>query len=268
MDKKIAILGCGNIGSAIAFGLLESENSKPDSLTLTRRKLSELDIFDKNGCRTTSDNSAAVNESEIILCAVTPLQFNELLTEIKDSLDLKKHILISAVSGVSIEEIQKVIGKDIPVVRIMPNTAAAVCESMTCIAFGQCNENSREMVVDLMKQVGEVLILEEELMGASTALGACGIAFFLRSIRAASQGGIEIGFHAQEAIEIAAQTAKGAATLVFGGMAHPESEIDLVTTPKGATISGLNEMEHQGFSSAFIKGITTSHSKISSLTKK
>jgi pyrroline-5-carboxylate reductase len=105
-------------------------------------------------------------------------------------------------------------------------------------------------------------------MASATALGACGVAFFLRAIRAASQGGIEIGFHADEAFTIAAQTARGAASLLLDNDSHPESEIDKVTTPKGATIAGLNEMEHQGFSSALIKGITTSTGKIDKLFKK
>ena len=99
-------------------------------------------------------------------------------------------------------------------------------------------------------------------MASATALGACGIAFFLRAIRAASQGGIEVGFHSDEAFTIAAQTARGAATLLLDHDSHPEAEIDKVTTPQGATIAGLNEMEHQGFSSALIKGVKTSFDSI------
>ena len=93
----------------------------------------------------------------------------------------------------------------------------------------------------------------------------CGVAFFLRAIRAASQGGIEIGFHPEEALLLAAQTAKGAAGLLLSQGRHPESEIDQVTTPRGCTIAGLNEMEHQGFSSALIKGILLSASKAETL---
>ena len=84
------------------------------------------------------------------------------------------------------------------------------------------------------------------------------MAFFLRSIRAASQGGIEIGFHPEDALTMAAQTALGAAALVLRAAAHPEGEIDNVTTPRGCTIAGLNEMEHQGLSSALIKGLIVS----------
>jgi len=111
-------------------------------------------------------------------------------------------------------------------------------------------------------------MVNESLMAPATALCGSGLAFFLRSIRAASQGGTEIGFHADEAILLAAQTARGAASLTIDSEMHPESEIDKVTTPKGITISGLNEMEHQGFSSAMIKGITTSTEKVTRLFKK
>ena len=102
-------------------------------------------------------------------------------------------------------------------------------------------------------------------MTPATALCACGIAFFLRAIRAAAQGGIEIGFHPEEALTMAAQTALGAASLVLDRSRHPEHEIDSVTTPRGCTISGLNEMEHQGFSSAMIRGITRSAEQAASL---
>lgn len=102
-------------------------------------------------------------------------------------------------------------------------------------------------------------------MAAATVLGACGVAFSLRFIRAASQGGIEIGFDSEMARLIAAQTVLGAAALLLERGEHPEGEIDRVTTPRGCTIAGLNEMEHQGFSSALIKGITTSFERIGGL---
>jgi pyrroline-5-carboxylate reductase len=120
------------------------------------------------------------------------------------------------------------------------------------------------MVENLFKALGPVLIIQDDMMAAATVLGACGIAFALRFIRAAQQGGIEIGFNAENALKIAAQTVKGAAELVLQNGNHPEQEIDKVTTPQGVTISGLNTMEHQGFSSALIQGVLTSYNKIKS----
>lgn len=113
------------------------------------------------------------------------------------------------------------------------------------------DDEAVEAARSLFESVGRTLVTPEELMVSATALVACGVAFFLRCIRAASQGGIEIGFHPKEALVMAAQTARGAASLVLREESHPEGEIDRVTTPRGSTIAGLNEMEHQGFSSAF-----------------
>ena len=121
------------------------------------------------------------------------------------------------------------------------------------------------VTVSIFDSVGRTMIIDEEQMIPATALCACGIAFFLRAVRAAAQGGIEIGFHPEEALRMAAQTALGAASLVLQKDRHPEREIDSVTTPRGCTIAGLNEMEHQGFSSAMIRGITNSDRKARSL---
>ena len=118
------------------------------------------------------------------------------------------------------------------------------------------------MINDIFSRMGKVLFISEDLMAAATVMGGCGIAFALRFIRAAIQGGIEIGFNADDAKIIAAQIAKGAAELILRNNTHPEQEIDKVTTPKGITITGLNEMEHTGFSSAIIKGVLASYNKI------
>ena len=129
------------------------------------------------------------------------------------------------------------------------------------------SDNALKISKEIFDSVGKTLVIDEELMVPATALCACGIAFFLRGIRAASQGGIEIGFHSEEALQMAAQTAKGAASLLLQRKGHPESEVDKVTTPRGITISGLNQMEHYGFSSAMIRGIVTSAEKASKIYK-
>jgi len=167
------------------------------------------------------------------------------------------------VSAVSLQELGEWTGKGVDVVRVMPNTAIEYGASMTCIA-GE-DEKSVEQARTLFETMGQTMVIKENLMPAATILAACGIAFFLRFIRAVSQGGIQIGFHADEAGEIAAQTARGAAELLLRTNNHPETEIDRVTTPMGCTISGLNEMEHFGLSSAMIKGIVKSYSGISDL---
>jgi len=153
------------------------------------------------------------------------------------------------------------VGRDVPIVRAMPNTGIALGNSMTCLATLSDREDVVARVRSIFDSVGKTLVIREEQMVPATALCACGIAFFLRAVRAASQGGIEIGFHPEEALMMAAQTALGAASLVLERGTHPEREIDSVTTPRGCTIAGLNHMEHRGFSSALIRGIVTSSEK-------
>src|SRR5665647_2228415 len=133
---------------------------------------------------------------------------------------------------------------------------------MTCISVTNATDAQTTYVKDLFAALGKVTMIDEKLMEAATVLGACGTAYAMRYIRANIQGGIEIGFDAATASLIAAQTVKGAAELLLQKGTHPEQEIDKVTTPKGCTIAGLNEMEHWGFSSSLIKGIAVSYGKI------
>ena len=263
--SKIAVLGCGNIGSAIANGLVKSESVKPENIYLTRRDMQHLQKFKDRGFLTTSDNKEAVGNSDIIIIGVTPQQLDDLLEDIKPALHKKVKVIMSVVSGASIKQMKGKLGNGYPVVRVMPNTAIAIQESMTCISAAPEDKGALDLSVQIFDKLGKSVVIHENLMVPATALCACGIAFFMRAIRAASQGGIEIGFHAVDALAMSAQTAKGAAAMIIEAGQHPESEVDKVTTPQGCTISGLNQMEHSGFSSAMIKGIVTSAEKAETL---
>ena len=257
MGTKIAIIGAGNLGLSLVTGLVDSGQYKAADFILSRRDLSKLERFKAKGYLVTSNNKEAVNQAEIVIVAVLPQKIDAVLTEIAESITANQ-LIIPLVSGVKVKDIQDIIGEDKPIVRAMPNTAIAIRESMTCIATADNWKSRVDEVQEMCELVGETVVINEEQMTSATALCACGIAFFLRAIRAASQGGNEIDFHANEALKMAAQTAKGAASLLIANQSHPEDEIDKVTSPKGCTIAGLNEMEHNGFSSSFIKGITVS----------
>lgn len=264
MEKfsRIAVIGGGNLGKSIAQGLLGKEDFDPSRLTVTRRKHHLLAPFAERGVQTHSSNRRAVSESDLILLGVQPSQMRGVLAGIKDEIDPTRHVLVSLATGVTIKELREVAGHEVALYRAMPNTAVALGESMTCLATDDMDADRSQAVVDFWDGLGKAIVIEESLMPSATVLGACGIAYALRFIRAASQGGTEIGFEAELAQMIATQTVKGAAALLLEGGNHPEREIDKVTTPRGCTIAGLNEMEHQGFSSALIRGITTSHRKI------
>lgn len=261
MNKKIAIIGGGNLGTAIAEGLLKSKFCKSSDITITKRKVATLENLKNMGVNVTSDNAEAVRKSELVILAVKPYQVSDVLNSFKKELSAK-HILVSVVTGVLIAEISAIVKMKLPLFRAMPNTAIAIQESMTCFSFANAATAQINVVKNLFSTLGEVVMIDEKLMEAATVLGACGTAYAMRYIRANIQGGIEIGFDAATASLIAAQTVKGAAELLLQKGSHPEQEIDKVTTPKGCTIAGLNEMEHQGFSSSLIKGIAVSYNKI------
>ncbi len=265
--KSISILGGGNIGLAIAEGIVNSKILNADKILISRKRKDLLIEYKEKGFSTAENNHYAVNNSDLIIIAVQPQQLNEVLDEIKSSVNSQKHIIISVVSGASIKSMRNHLGDEVEIIRVMPNTAIAIKESMTCISTDKEESKGLEIAKQIFDSLGKTLVIAEDLMIPATALCACGIAFFLRAIRAASQGGIEIGFHSDEAVLMAAQTAKGAAELLLRSNSHPESEVDKVTTPRGITISGLNEMEHYGFSSAMIKGIVTSADKATKLYK-
>lgn len=261
MDSRISIIGCGNIGISLLQGFLKHQSLLPANITVTRRNISDIEYLRASGISITSDNIKAIHDSEIIIIAVKPYNLNEVLDEIKDHLDADRHTVISVTTGVKITDIQERLSNTVPVFRAMPNISAGVGKSVTCIC-GSTPGDKIQTVKFLFEMIGTSMIIDEDLMESATILGACGVAYVLRFIRAMIQGGIQIGFDASTASAIVNQTVKGAAELLIAGHQHPEFEIDKVTTPKGCTIVGLNEMEHNGFSSSLIKGLVASFNMI------
>ena len=260
--RRVSIIGCGNIGISLLQGLLRGQTIPAENITATRRNIRELDYLKEYGVKLMADNLIAIKESDLIIIAVKPYNIVNVLEELKDHLSPGKQLVVSVTAGVHISKIVEVIGSRIPVFRAMPNISASVGKSVTCICYNSASTEEIESVVSLFDIVGTTMIIDEDLMESATILGACGIAYVLRFIRAMIQGGIQIGFDATTASAIVNQTVKGAAELLIERHQHPEFEIDKVTTPKGCTIVGLNEMEHNGFSSSLIKGLVASFDKI------
>lgn len=262
---KIAIIGTGNLGKSIAKGLIT--NNAITSLYLTKRNLDSITEFDgyKNVFLTT-DNKEAVEKSDIILFAVQPAHFEEILQQIQPILT-EKHVLISTITGFSISKIEALVGIDTFIIRAMPNTAIAVGKSMTCLCSNLQGKKRIGIAEAIFNRLGHSLSIPESQMQAATVVCASGIAFWMRLIRATTQAAIQLGFDAKEAQELAMFTSEGAANLLIKNGNHPEEEIDRVTTPQGCTIEGLNEMEHKGLSSSLIQGMVASFNKINTIKK-
>ena len=262
---KIAIIGTGNLGKSIAKGLIT--NNAITSLYLTKRNLEGIAEYEgyKNVYLTT-DNQKAVENSDILIFAVQPAHFEDILQEIKPKLT-ENHVVISTITGFGISKIEEQIGTDKFIIRAMPNTAIAVAKSMTCLCSNLQGEKRIKIAEAIFNRLGHSLSIPESQMQAATVVCASGIAFWMRLIRATTQAAIQLGFDAKEAQELAMYTSEGAANLLIENGNHPEEEIDRVTTHQGCTIEGLNEMEHKGLSSSLIKGMVASFNKINNIEK-
>lgn len=262
---KIAIIGIGNLGSSIANGLIR--NKTFSSLYLSDNNTKALDNFENiNNVFITSDNELAVKNSDVIIFALQPKHIDGVLASVASKIS-KNHIIMSVAAGVGIERIENILGNDKRIIRIMPNTAISINKSMTCISANKTGQDKISLAEDIFNQLGSTMVIAEDLMQAATVICGSGIAFWMRLIRATTQAAIQLGFEADEANELAVQTCLSSASLLKESNRHPEEEIDKVTTPNGCTIEGLNEMEHQGLSSALIKGIVSSFEKINQLKK-
>ena len=255
---KITIIGSGNIGSAFVTGLLREGFIAPGDITLTDISREALVPFAAKGVCTMQNNIDAVQGADILILCVKPYLVQDVIKEILPAL-ADSTLLVSFAAGVSLSQLKCYAGKR-PIFRVIPNTAMAVCQSMTCIAAGDETDTVQQnTILNLFSRVGKAIMIDESLMNAATVIASCGTAFALRYLRAAMTAGVEIGFRPTVAETMIAQTMLGAAALISESDNHPEAEIDKVTTPKGITIKGLNEMEHAGFTSAVMQGILAAY---------
>ena len=261
---KITVIGAGNMGGAIVRGFIKGSLVQAADITCTantQQTLDKLLHFNEN-INVSFNNSEAVVGADIVILAVKPWKLEAVINEIKESLNYDNQIIISVAGGISFEQLIPYFSahqNETPsLFRVIPNTAIAVMTGMIFISSSNASKTEEELVLALFSELGKALAIEENQMEAATALASCGIAFALRYIRAATEGGVELGMYPDQAREIVAQTVKGAAELLLVNNTHPEVEIDKVTTAGGITIRGLNEMEANGFTSAVIKGLKAS----------
>lgn len=265
---KITIIGAGNIGGAIAGGFAKGTIFKPSDIVCTAQSQSTLNKMKavNPDFVLSLDNIAAVKDADIIILAVKPWRIESVIDQIRGELDYDKQIIVSVAAGLTFEQLNAFLTKNTEydylvtptIFRIMPNTAIEVLSSMTFVSAYNASPEQTELVVQIFNELGNAMLVEERLMGAGTALASSGIAFALRYIRAAIEGGVELGFYPKQAQEIVVHTVKGAVDLLLENKSNPETEIDKVTTPGGITIRGLNEMELSGFTSSVIRGLKAS----------
>ncbi len=256
---KIAMIGAGAMGGATVEGLIKTGKYNNEEIIVADPSRDCRDHFAALGITATPSNQLAAQGADVVCVCVKPWLVEQVLKGVKDVLDYNKQILIVIAAGVKSDDIKSWMdkaGSMIPTFLIIPNIAIAHLQSMTFIVPAIAAEAQHtEKVKALFDQMGQSIITDEQHLAAGTTLASCGIAYAMRYVRAASEGGVELGFKADDAKQIVMQTMKGAVELLQASGLHPEAAIDMVTTPGGVTIKGLNEMEHAGFTSSVIRGL-------------
>lgn len=244
------------MGGAVAEGLLKSHVVKPSDVVVANPHDDKLKRFAEMGASITTDNKAAAEGADLVAIVVKPWLAEQVVREIKPVFNPRKQLLANMAASIkSSQIIEWMESKELALFQIIPNIAIAERASMTLIVPVGASAGQTHAVKEVFDDLGETLITDEAHLGAGTTLASCGIAYAMRYVRAASEGGVELGFKADLAKDIVLQTLKGAVALLQANGNHPEAEIDKVTTPGGLTIRGLNEMEHAGFTSAVIRGL-------------
>lgn len=256
---RIAIIGAGAMGGALAEGLLKgSKTFKPADITMANPHSDKLEKFKKLGANVTTDNIEAVKDADYIAIVVKPWIVESVISEIKEQTDYSRQTIINMAAAIPSPQLCQWLDKDgtLPTLfQVIPNIAIAVGASMTFIAPIISDDDKTAKLAGILDDVGETCITDEAHLGAGTTLASCGIAYAMRYVRAATEGGVELGFKASQAKDIVLQTVRGAVELLQANGNHPEAEIDKVTTPGGLTIKGLNAMEKAGFTNAVIEGL-------------
>ena len=244
------------MGGAIARGLAKGSIFTENDITCTAKSNATLEKMRETnpGFTLLTDNLQAVQGADIVVFAVKPWLMKEVIEKVRPALLPSKQLYISVAAGIPCQELSEWTGSS-SVIRVIPNTAIEIQESMTFITAASLEMPQLELANRIFSELGNTMIVPESQLAACTALASCGIAFAMRYIQASAQGGVEIGVKASDAQKIVEHTMIGAAKLLLAKNAHPSTEIDKVTTPGGITIRGLNEMEHAGFTSAVIRGL-------------
>lgn len=246
------------MGGSIARGLAKGTIIPASEIIVSNPSKGKLDALkaDFPTMHTTHDNQEAVTGAELIILAVKPWLMKSVVSELK----LKsKQILISVAAGIPFEELASFVAdKEMTMFRLIPNTAISELESMTLIASRNSTKEQEQLMLDVFNQMGLAMLIPEEKIVATTAMTSCGIAYVMKYIQAAMQAGIELGIYPKEGMRMVAQSVKGAAELILNNDTHPSIEIDKVCTPGGITIKGINELEHDGFTSTVINAIKAS----------
>ena len=256
-DKKISMIGTGNMGEAIVSGLVASGSSNPKDIICTDIREDQLaSVEEKYGVVTTTNNTEAVEAGEIVIYAVKPQIIALVLRETASALDMSK-LVISIAAGVPLIAIESSLNKKLRLIRVMPNIAAFVRESATVVAAGEnATENDIKVAMAIFDSMGKSIFIKENiLMDAITGLSGSGPAYIFLIVEALADAGVKVGLSRQEALFLSTQTVLGAAKLLLETQEHPGRLRDMVTSPGGTAIAGIHTLEKGGLRTTLINAV-------------
>lgn len=242
---KIGFIGAGNMASSLIGGMLDAKLIEPEDAIISDKDTEKLKPWQNKGVSVTDDNTMVEEHSDIIIFAVKPNIIGKVLKEIKG---YKEKIYISIAAGVSVDFLEKALGKDMKIVRTMPNTPAMVGCGMTVISPNtNITEDEKELVLKVFESIGAALILPEKELEIATALHGSSPAYIYMMIDAMADAGVKYGLAKKNALLLAAKAVEGSAKMVLETGIHPEQLKDNVCSPGGTTIAAVCELERTGF---------------------
>ena len=270
--KKAAFIGVGNMGGALARAAVRALG--PEQVVLTNRSPDKAEALAKElGCTAVRKNIEVVHEAEYIFLGVKPhgiqTVLKELMPEISRSYDIK--VLVSMAAGVRLDDMRDVlksVESQVSLLRIMPNTCAAIGRGMTALcAREDVDEAYIRGVEEILSATGRVERVPEELFDQFSALAGCGPAFVYPYIEALADGAVSTGLPRKQAMEYAAQMVMGAAAMVLESGKHPGQLKDEVCSPGGSTIAGVAELERGGLRAAALNAVRAAYQRSGGLGK-
>ena len=256
-DKKIGIIGTGNMGEALVSGLIGSESTSPENIICTDVRKDKLEsVNEKYGVAILTNNIEAVEISDIVIYAVKPQIIASVLKETTSCLDMSK-LIISIAAGVPLAAIASCLKKELRLIRVMPNIAAFVKESASVIAAGDsATEEDIQLSMAIFNSMGKSIFLKENnLMDAVTGLSGSGPAYIFLIVDALADAGVKVGLAREDALFLSSQTVLGAAKLLMETKEHPGRLKDMVTSPGGTAIAGIHSLEKGGLRTTLIDAV-------------
>jgi pyrroline-5-carboxylate reductase len=256
-DKRIGIIGTGNMGEALISGLVHSRSSVPENIICSDVRKEKLKyIKETYGVVTKKSNIDVAKASEIVIYAIKPQIMAAIMRETADCLDMNK-LIISIAAGVPMAAIEAYLNKELRLIRVMPNIAASVKESATAIAAGKnATKSDVRLAKAIFDSVGTSIFIEENiLMDAITGLSGSGPAYIFIIVDALADAGVKMGLSREDALLLSTQTVLGAAKLLRDTKAHPGQLKDKVTSPGGTAIAGIHTLEKGGLRTTLINAV-------------